>query len=194
MFLEKKIQFTQPLKDIEFDEWSHGVLECQLNKRNVECRWYKDTLELRSNEHYKIEVEDKVHRLIINRLELDDESNYVCIFRQEKTSGKLSVKELPYQFVHPLDEIITIVEKQSLTLECETNKPLRDNPLVWTRNGQTLTHNPTDGITIKTVDKIHTLTIYECHMKDDGLYQCAVKNSSTTCKVSMKGKSFKIHD
>ncbi|CAF4058083.1 unnamed protein product, partial [Rotaria sordida] len=183
---EKKLQFTRPLKDIEVDEWSQCILECELNKRNIECRWYKDTLELYPNDHYQFEVDNKIQRLIINRLELDDTAIYGCVCRQEKTSGQLTVKELPYEFIRPLDETVTIVEKQQLVLECETNKPLRDNLAIWTRNGQVLTHSPLDGVLIKTLDKVHTLTIYECKMKDDGQYACTIKQASTTCQVKMK--------
>lgn len=175
------------MKDVEFDEWSECVLECELNKRHVEGRWYKDTMEIRPNEHYRFEVENGIQRLIINRVELDDTAIYGCICRQEKTSGKLTVRELPYEFVRPLNESVELIEKQELILECETNKPLRDNLAIWTHDGQVLTHNPVDGLLIKTSDKVHTLTIYECKMKDHGKYVCTVKEASTTCQVNMKG-------
>jgi hypothetical protein len=186
--LEKKHEFTRPLKDVEFDEWSQCTLECELNKRNVECRWYKDTLELRPNDRYQFETDNKIQRLIINRLELDDASAYSCTYRDAKTSGQLTVKELPYEFIRPLSENVSIVEKQELFLECETNKPLKDNLAIWTRDGQVLTHNPIDGVLIKTNDKIHSLTVYECKMKDHGQYVCTIKQASTTCQVNMKGK------
>ena len=190
MFIpEKKIQFTRPLQDVEFDEWSQCILECELNKRNVECRWYKDTIEIYPNDRYQFEVDNKTQRLIINHLALDDTGIYGCVCRQEKTSGKLTVKELPYEFICPLDETMTRVEKQELVLECESNKPLRDNLAIWTRNGQVLTHNPVDGVLIKTMDKVHTLTIYECKMKDRGKYACTIREASTICQVNVKGKS-----
>lgn len=128
-----------------------------------------------------------MQRLIINRLELDDASTYACVYRQERTSGQLTVKELPYEFIRPLPENVGIVEKQELFLECESNKPLKDNLAIWTHDGLVLTHNPLDGILIKTTDKIHTLTIYECKMKDHGQYVCTIKQASTTCAVNMKG-------
>lgn len=187
-FSEKKLQFTRSLTDIEFEEWSECILECELNKRNVECRWYKDTLELYPNDRYKFQVDNKVQRLIIPRLELDDAASYGCVCRQEKTSGQLTVKELPYTFVRPLEENVTVVEKQQLTLECESNKPLKDNLAIWTRDGQVLTHSPADGVLIKTSDKTHSLIIYECKMKDHGHYACTIKQASTTCQVNMKGK------
>ena len=187
-YTEKKLQFTRPLKDIEVNEWSECILECELNKRNVACRWYKDTTEIYPNDHYKFDVDNKIQRLIINRIELTDTAIYGCVCRQEKTSGQLTVKELPYEFIRPLDENINIIEKQQLYLECETNKPLKDNLSIWTHNGQVLTHNPVDGILIKSLDKIHSLTIYETKMKDDGEYICTIKQASTTCKVNMNGK------
>jgi hypothetical protein len=187
IFLEKKIQFLRTLDNVEYDEWSSCILECELNKRNVQCRWFKDTTELYANEHIKFDVNDRVQRLIIDRLELDDTQTYSCHYRQEKTSGTLTVKELPYEFVRPLDEQVTIVEKQELIIECESNKPLKDNQAVWTRDGQVLTHSPIDGILIKTIDKTHTLTIYECKMKNQGQYVCTIKQASTTCQVNMKG-------
>ncbi|UJR23285.1 hypothetical protein I4U23_026301 [Adineta vaga] len=183
---EKKLEFVRPLQDIEFDEWSKCVLECELNKRNVQCRWYKDTSEIYPNDHYQFEIDDKVQRLIIDRIELTDAATYGCVCRKAKTSGNLTVKELPYDFIRPLDETVSIVEKQQLVLECESNKPLKDNPIIWTRDGQVLTHNPIDGILIKTMDKVHTLTIYECKMKDHGQYVCTIKQASTTCLVNMK--------
>lgn len=187
-FPEKKLQFTRPLKDVEFEEWSECILECELNKRNVDCRWYKDTMEIFPNDHYKFEVDNKIQRLVISRVELTDESIYGCVCRQEKTSGKLTVRELPYAFVRPLEESVTIVEKQQLSLECESNKPLKDNLAIWTRDGLVLTHNPADGVLIKTSDKIHSLTIYECKMKDHGQYTCTIKQASTTAQVTMQGK------
>lgn len=186
--LEKKIQFLRPLQDVEFDEWSKCVLECEVNKRNAPCRWYKDGAEIYPNDHFQFEVDGNVQRLVIDRLELTDAAAYECVCRKEKTSGKLAVKELPYEFTRPLEETVSIVEKQELVLECECNKPLKDNLAVWTRDGQVLTHNPTEGIVIKAMDKVHTLTIYECKMKDHGQYTCTIKQASTTCLVNMKGQ------
>ncbi|CAF5229862.1 unnamed protein product, partial [Rotaria magnacalcarata] len=60
----KNIQFTTPLKDVEFDEWSKCILECEVNKRNAECHWYKDIMEIRPNDHYQFEVDNKTQRLI----------------------------------------------------------------------------------------------------------------------------------
>ena len=182
------MEFIRPLQDIEVDEWSKCVLECELNKRNVQCRWYKDTSEIFPNDHYRFEIDERVQRLVIDRLELTNAATYGCICRKAKTSGNLSVKELPYAFVRPLEETVSIVEKQQLVLECESNKPLQDNPVVWTRDGQVLTHNPIDGVLIKTMDKVHTLTIYECKMADHGHYTCTIKQASTTCIVNMKGR------
>lgn len=65
---------------------------------------------------------------------------------------------------------------------------MKDNLAVWTHDGQVLTHNPADGVLIKTSDKVHTLTIYECKMKDHGQYVCTIKQASTTCQVNMNGK------
>jgi hypothetical protein len=145
-------------------------------------------MEIYPNDHYKFEIDNKIQRLIINKVELDDTAIYGCVCRKEKTSGKLTIKELPYEFIRPLDENQIITEKQQLNLECESNKPLKDNLAIWTRDGQVLTHSPVDGVLIKTLDKIHILTIYECKMKDHGQYVCTIKQASTTCQVNMKGK------
>ncbi|CAF1618063.1 unnamed protein product, partial [Rotaria sp. Silwood1] len=46
-------------------------------------------------------------------LELDDAVIYYCICRSEKKIfEKVTNEELPYEFIRPLDETITIIEKQ----------------------------------------------------------------------------------
>ncbi|CAF0907895.1 unnamed protein product, partial [Didymodactylos carnosus] len=184
---EKPLKFVRELKDIEINEWDRCVFECELNKKDADCRWFKDTTELRHDvdNGRLIETDGKVRRLILEKVEIENEGDYGIVCNNQKSSAKLKVIELPYVFVTPLVDQ-EVVEKQQFLLECETNKTLKDNQCVWTRNGVVLTHNPVEGILVKTIDKVHSLTIYESKMKDAGRYVCTIKQSQSSCEVKIK--------
>merc|ERR1712002_650749 len=100
------------------------------------------------------------HRLVLTGCQLEDEAYYTCIVGERKTSASLHVKELPNQFVTPLEDI-TILEGETAKFSCESSKAGKPT---WKRNGRDLRES--DRVKLDSTMSHHTLTIKNGMVED----------------------------
>ena len=96
--------------------------------------------------------------------------------------------ELPVEFITPLGDH-TVVEKQSITLECEVSKP--DRQATWMRAGTVL--EPSDRIEIRVEGTKHFLTIKNCTLEDEAMYTIKVEEAESTGKLLVEGQFMLCH-
>lgn len=97
-------------------------------------------------------------------------------------------------FVRELDETYTVIEKETIVLECEVNKEQVN--CVWKRYGKVIEED--DRIKIESFGKIHRLTINDVNLQDKQTISCsAIKGrkiddeiASTSAKIIIKGLKF----
>ena len=96
--------------------------------------------------------------------------------------------ELPVEFITPLGDH-TVVEKQTITLECEVSKP--DRKATWLKAGTVL--EPSERIEIRVEGTKHYLTIKDAVMEDEAMYSIKVEEAESTGKLLVEGMPSQDH-
>lgn len=94
------------------------------------------------------------------------------------------IPELPTTIVRPLADI-TVIENQSLHLECEVSQP--GKTAHWYINGQTEV-TASARIRLTSEGKVHRLIIDSVELDDEGLYRVEVDGASSEASVFVEGK------
>ncbi len=81
-----------PLEDKTVMETETAQMTCEISCPNAKVRWYKEGVELKSNDHYKISVSGKVHKLLVKETILEDEAEIAATVMNDKTSATLWVE------------------------------------------------------------------------------------------------------
>ena len=90
---ELPIDFEKPLSNQSLTEYDTLTLECIVTKPNRKVRWFFDSQEIQSDDRYRLESDEKVHRLILSNVSPNDEGNYDAITESDrKSSAFVSVK------------------------------------------------------------------------------------------------------
>ena len=54
--------------------------------------WYKGDRQLRRDEKYDITADGKVHRLVVEKADMDTVGEYHAVYKKARTSAKLAVE------------------------------------------------------------------------------------------------------
>ena len=77
-----------------------------------------------------------------------------------------------------------VMEKKSITLECEVTKP--DRTAVWKKNGEVI--QPSDRIEMRVEGTKHFLTIKTAQLDDQDKYSITVEEAESTGKLTVEGQ------
>lgn len=90
---EAPLEFTKPLHDIETKENQTVRFQCELNKEGEKVKWFKGDKRIEAdNKNIFIEVDGKVHTLILKNVNSDDASKYYAKTSGPSTSASLYVE------------------------------------------------------------------------------------------------------
>jgi len=90
---ELPIDFEKPLSNQSLTEYDTLTLECIVTKPNRKVKWFFDNEEIQSNDRYRLETDEKIHRLILSNISPNDEGNYDVITESDrKSSAFINVK------------------------------------------------------------------------------------------------------
>ena len=88
--------FIRELEDVTIKEVNKTVtLECEISKENLTVDWYKGERKLRRDDKFDIKIEGKVHKLIIEKCDMDDIATYSATYKDLKTACKLDLAIAP---------------------------------------------------------------------------------------------------
>ena len=86
------IIFTRDLQNIKLAEENvKATFECEISKSGLKVEWYKGDKKLRRDVKYDIEVDGKVHRLIVNEVKIEDVAKYKATYEKLSTSAELTL-------------------------------------------------------------------------------------------------------
>ena len=92
LFVVEEIRFIRQLKDIKLTSIKVAVVfECELSKKGLKVEWSKDNKKLRRDERIDMVDEGKVHRLTIDKADLQDAGNYSASYENLTTSASLKI-------------------------------------------------------------------------------------------------------
>ncbi|KAK9396008.1 obscurin [Crotalus adamanteus] len=177
--LERKVEITKHLQDVEVDEESSATFSCELSEDCEDVEWFLNDTHLFPNNFNEIKHLGKSHSLTLKHVTPED-SGTVTVKVQKKISEsiRLKVKEKPAVFMKSLDDVVA-EERSTITLECEVSKP-KVKP-VWKKEEAELI--PGDKYEMLQSGKTLGLTIRDLGKDDAGWYTCDLGTDIAKSKV-----------
>ncbi|XP_041117501.1 obscurin-like protein 1 isoform X2 [Polyodon spathula] len=160
------------------------VLYCELSDANAQVHWYKDGVELHTQEGIHVQSEGTMRRLIIQSADFSHSGEYRCDAIDDVIKFNVEVEASPVKF-NPLPEADlykSIVESSPVVLYCEVSRP--DAPVRWYKDGIEI--QPSDGITVQSDNTMKRLVIQSSKLSDSGVYTCHAVDDAVIFNVNIR--------
>ncbi|XP_065108235.1 obscurin isoform X11 [Paramisgurnus dabryanus] len=157
-----KVKFSKPLENVVGLKGCDVALKCELYTPKGDVQWLKDNQEIVPNRHFTIRAEGRVRSLTIHSVSEDDEGEYACESKDERTIATVVVN-IPriVEFIAELHNI-TVMEGENATFKCVVSP--EDAHLAWFRNSQPISSN--EKFHISSTGLCHVLQINNCQVSD----------------------------
>eukprot|EP00063_Salmo_salar_P021274 XP_013996109.1 PREDICTED: obscurin isoform X35 [Salmo salar] len=174
---------SRELQSVSVVSGEDAVFTCEVTQNSATVQWAKDGKDIRKSEKYNISKEERVMKLTVRSVTVQDSGEYSCeVIGGATTKAKLVIKEPVHKFTKELKDS-EAEEKGSVTLQCETAQPA--SKATWSKGGIELKAGGRCEMTQK--ETVLTLTIKQLEEKDSGTYTCDVGTAKMTAKVTVKG-------
>ncbi|XP_064869568.1 obscurin-like isoform X2 [Oncorhynchus nerka] len=175
---------SRELQSVSVVSGEDAVFTCEVTQTSTSVQWAKDGKDIRKSEKYNISKEERVMKLTIRSVTVQDSGEYSCeVIGGDTTKAKLVIKEPVHKFTKELKDS-EAEEKGSVTLQCETAQPA--SKATWSKGGIELKAGGRCEMTQK--ETVLTLTIKQLEEKDSGTYTCDVGTAKMTAKVTVKAQ------
>ncbi|KAM4870705.1 obscurin isoform X20 [Urocitellus parryii] len=178
---ELPVSFSRPLQDMVATQKEKVTLECELSRPNVDVRWLKDGVELRSGKTMGIVAQGTCRSLIIYRCEMGDQGIYVCDTGEAQSSASLKVQGRSVHIVRPLEDV-EVMEKEGASFSCEVSHD--EVPGQWFREGIKL--RPSDTVRIRQEGRTYTLIYRRVLAEDAGEIKFVAENAESRAHLRVK--------
>ncbi|XP_029561107.1 obscurin isoform X18 [Salmo trutta] len=173
---------SRELQNVSVVSGEDAVFTCEVTQNSATVQWAKDGKDIRKSEKYNISKEERVMKLTVRSVTVQDSGEYSCeVIGGATTKAKLVIKEPVHKFTKELKDS-EAEEKSSVTLQCETAQPA--SKATWSKGGIELKAGGRCEMTQK--ETVLTLTIKQLEEKDSGTYTCDVGTAKMTAKVTVK--------
>ncbi|XP_055722117.1 obscurin-like isoform X1 [Salvelinus fontinalis] len=173
---------SRELQSVSVVSGEDAVFTCEVTQTSSTVQWAKDGKDIRKSEKYNISKEERVMKLTVRSVTVQDSGEYSCeVIGGATTKAKLVIKEPVHKFTKELKDS-EAEEKGSVTLQCETAQPA--SKATWSKGGIELKAGGRCEMTQK--ETVLTLTIKQLEEKDSGTYTCDVGTAKMTAKVTVK--------
>lgn len=191
---EAPISLKSSLQDkqaVEEDE--EAFFEVEMSKKislSDEIRWTFNgrKIDVEDFRKYSMELENKICKLKIKKIALEDEGTYAVEVNGSRSSAFLSVNELPVKFIKQLKNL-SGVEDQSVVFECELSKSKwkktgNDVIVKWFKGEREL--KETSKYSMKRDGVTQSLTVKQLIFEDTAEYSAVVQTEKTTAKLDIQ--------
>nr|XP_029479284.1 LOW QUALITY PROTEIN: obscurin-like [Oncorhynchus nerka] len=181
--VEGKAQsLSRELQSISVVSGEDAMFICEVTQTRATVQWAKDGKDIRKSEKYEISKEERVMKLTVHSVTVQDSGEYSCeVIGGATTKAKLEIKEPVHKFTKELKDS-EVEEEGSVTLQCETAQPA--SKAAWSKEGVELKAGGRYEMSQK--ETVLTLTIKQLEEKDSGTYTCDVGTATMMAKVTVK--------
>ncbi|XP_042163597.1 obscurin-like isoform X6 [Oncorhynchus tshawytscha] len=173
---------SRELQSISVVSGDDAVFICEVTQTRATVQWAKDGKDIRKSEKYEISKEERVMKLTVHSVTVQDSGEYSCeVIGGATTKAKLEIKEPVHKFTKELKDS-EMEEEGSVTLQCETAQPA--SKAAWSKEGVELKAGGRYEMSQK--ETVLTLTIKQLEEKDSGTYTCDVGTATMMAKVTVK--------
>uniref|UniRef100_A0A8C5R414 Obscurin n=1 Tax=Leptobrachium leishanense TaxID=445787 RepID=A0A8C5R414_9ANUR len=166
--------FAKKLQAVTGETGSTVTLACELSLVKGDVLWRRNGVEIKAGKRFQICVEGTKRTLTISGLKADDEGEYSCESRNEKTISPRVVK-----FVGELNNV-AVEEGGEATFKCTVS--LEDAEVTWSINDIKVEKN--EKYTIGKKGTSHTLTIARLTLQDTA--EITAESEGVKTKANLK--------
>ncbi|KAG2458503.1 OBSCN protein, partial [Polypterus senegalus] len=161
---ESAVKFIKKLEAISPEVGETAVLTCELNQSKGDVLWRRNGVEIKSTIKFKIQGDGSKWSLKIIKVSLEDEGEYSCECRDDKTTCKVTPK-VPrvVRFTGKLNNVAAM-EGKDATFKC-TLSPA-DTIVTWSHKGVPVKASSKFRITHEGMT--HSLTVIDVTLEDAG--------------------------
>ena len=191
---EHPCQFLKSLVDQSPTEHQSVSFDVALTKPNHTVKWFLNGVEIgvEPNGKFKTTQSDVKFSLEINDVLLGDAGQVKCVIFNDKGEPvtecqcKLNVKEVPLEIEKSLTNV-KCMEKEEVSFECQLNKAVSGDDVVWVRDGMKIKDGDENGrFRIFNDGLRQRLVIADASLEDASVYEIRVKNVKSTGKLQVK--------
>uniref|UniRef100_A0AAR5PDB0 Titin-like n=1 Tax=Dendroctonus ponderosae TaxID=77166 RepID=A0AAR5PDB0_DENPD len=175
------VKFTKKLqKSYKNFERETIELECETS-HSVRTKWWYNGTEISGMDHRVVIHDGRTHKLIIKNVSKNDEGNYKCTVKNQKTETIVEVDQRKLEFVKKLQDL-EITEKDNAILEVEITSDTAD--VVWLKDGVPIT-DIDDKFETEKDRGVRKLLIRSTSIHDEGEYSCQLVDEECKADVTV---------
>lgn len=175
------VKFTKKLKKIyETSERETIELECETS-HSVRTKWYYNNTEISGMDHRVVIHDGRIHKLIIKNITQNDEGQYKCTVKNQKTETTVKVEQRKLEFIRKLQDL-EITEKETAILEVEVSSDTAD--VQWYKDGTRLDETQ-DKFKVEKQGGTRKLLIRSTSIHDEGEYTCTLEEQECRADVTV---------
>ncbi|XP_048463917.1 myosin-binding protein C, slow-type [Rhincodon typus] len=192
----KPLKILQDLTDQVVQAGQQAELECELSEASVGGKWYKNGQLIYPSEHIKITHRKKAHKLVVEKMALDDDGDYTFIpdGYSMQLGAKLRMIDPPKLHLDHLAKTpeIVVVAGNKFRLDIPvTGEPIPK--IVWMKGEKAILET---GSRVRAESfSDHTSLVIDLAEKDDsGPYKIMVQNEAGKDSAQLKLKVVDVPD
>ncbi|XP_067113960.1 obscurin-like protein 1 isoform X10 [Osmerus mordax] len=181
------VKFT-PLSEMDRNKFVEVgnpiVLYCELSDPAVPVHWYKNGVELHTEEGLHIQSEGTMRRIVIQSAEFSHSGVYCCDAIDDVIRFNVEVEAPPVRFsaAPEAERTKSIPAGGPLVLQCELSDPTAQ--VHWYKDGTKLL--PQSGIDLRSDGLTRTLVVQSAELFHAGSYSCKTKGDAIQFNVDVK--------
>ncbi|XP_058888052.1 obscurin-like protein 1 [Acipenser ruthenus] len=146
------------------------VLYCELSDANAQVHWYKDGVELHTQEGIHVQSEGTMRRLVIQSADFSHSGEYRCDAIDDvlKFNVEVEAPRVKFAALSLMDRHKSIESGSPIELCCELSNP--NTQVCWYKDGMEL--HPQDGLDIQSEGIKRQLVIQSAEVSHSGVYSC----------------------
>ncbi|RXM28980.1 Obscurin [Acipenser ruthenus] len=166
-----KFEFlTEMDRNKKTEAGSPVVLYCELSDANAQVHWYKDGVELHTQEGIHVQSEGTMRRLVIQSADFSHSGEYRCDAIDDvlKFNVEVEAPRVKFAALSLMDRHKSIESGSPIELCCELSNP--NTQVCWYKDGMEL--HPQDGLDIQSEGTKRQLVIQSAEVSHSGVYSC----------------------
>ncbi|CAJ1072456.1 obscurin isoform X18 [Xyrichtys novacula] len=177
---EAALKFIAPLKAAAVELGGTLSLVCELNQASGDVVWRRDGREIKPGGRHTIRTDNAKRVLTVSGMTKEDEGEYSCECRNDKTSAKITSKAPRLVRLTTKLNNVAAMEGKDAIFKCAVNPA--DAKVKWFHNSLPVTAGPKYKIELG--GGSHSLTITSVSQKDAG--EISMDAEGKTCQATLQ--------
>uniref|UniRef100_A0A8U7MP75 Obscurin, cytoskeletal calmodulin and titin-interacting RhoGEF n=1 Tax=Corvus moneduloides TaxID=1196302 RepID=A0A8U7MP75_CORMO len=182
---EIPVKFAKKLEAVTAEIGGSVSLSCELSHAKGKVMWSRNGVEIKPSKHFQIHEEGIKRTLTITGIRAEDEGEYSCESRDDKSSITIVPKPpRVVKFVTSLNSVVSEEGKEAV-FKCTVSPS--DAVVTWLRNGAKIEASKKYVISQK--DTNHSLTITDLTLEDAAEITASAEGVESTAKLRVREAS-----